>query len=80
MALNLAIPIHDQIHTYAHCGLCLDQKVGQKLEVGFTSLGLQVWCAFHRVNVLHLNFEGRDLPFNDHADAGGSVGIVQRRN
>ena len=33
-----------------------------RLDVGFTSTGLQVWCRRHDSNVVHIDFEGRELP------------------
>jgi hypothetical protein len=71
--IDLRIPITDAIHTYLHCGACEDQKQPQKIEVGFTRLGLQVWCPRHNANVIHINFAGYDLPFNDTAAGGGHV-------
>ena len=35
-----------------------------QLEVGFTKLGIQVWCRRHGVNVLHMDFKGRKFPAN----------------
>ena len=32
-----------------------------KLDVGFTESGLQVWCQRHDTNVVHIDFEGREL-------------------
>ena len=33
-----------------------------RLDVGFTPKGLQVWCRRHEANVVHIDFEGRELP------------------
>ena len=32
-----------------------------QLDVGFTDIGLQVWCRRHDGNVAHLDFEGNTL-------------------
>jgi hypothetical protein len=32
------------------------------LAVGWTEFGLQVWCARHDANVIHLDFEGQKHP------------------
>jgi hypothetical protein len=32
-----------------------------KLDVGFTNTGIQVWCRRHDANVVHVDFEGREL-------------------
>jgi hypothetical protein len=39
------------------------QEYGQ-LEVGWSVLGIQVWCKRHDVNVLHMDFEGNKHPAN----------------
>jgi hypothetical protein len=55
------------------CGRCADEVAeGQagavsmqdyaRLDVGFSRVGLQVWCRRHHVNVLHLDFQGHRLP------------------
>ncbi len=46
-----------QISTYMHCRNCMSGK----LAVGFTKLGLQVWCENCNLNVLHLNFLGQKV-------------------
>lgn len=57
------------IEQYAHCGLCLDERPNNvsprdwaQLEVGFTDIGLQVWCKRHECNVMHIDFEGQKHP------------------
>lgn len=32
-----------------------------RLEVGFSTRGLQIWCRRHDSNVVHIDFEGNDL-------------------
>jgi hypothetical protein len=32
------------------------------LDVGFSEIGLQVWCRRHDANVVHIDFEGRQPP------------------
>ena len=32
-----------------------------KLDVGFTESGFQVWCRRHDTNVVHIDFEEREL-------------------
>ena len=69
--LDRVIPNTLSIGAYLHCGLCLDEWTADReistsqspreyasLEVGWTRLGLQVWCKRHEVNVLHIDFEG----------------------
>ena len=33
-----------------------------QLDVGFSSVGLQVWCRRHDANVVHIDFRGCELP------------------
>ena len=35
-----------------------------KLDVGFTDIGIQVWCRRHDANVVHVNFNGQKLEAN----------------
>ena len=30
-----------------------------QLDIGFTSIGVQVWCRRHDVNVVHIDFAGQ---------------------
>ena len=32
-----------------------------KLDIGFTNIGIQVWCRRHNTNVVHVDFEGQKL-------------------
>ena len=32
-----------------------------KFEVGFTSLGIQIWCIRHNINVCHIDFDNNQL-------------------
>jgi hypothetical protein len=50
-----------QIVRFLHCGKCLEElrpgmspKRRQRLEVGLTSQGIQVWCARHDVEIVHI--------------------------
>ncbi len=59
----------NQIRSFIHCGECLKElPVGTsprewgQLEVGFTPLGIQVWCKRHERNVMHMDLEGRKHP------------------
>ena len=33
-----------------------------RFDVGFTAKGIQVWCRRHDANVVHIDFQGRELP------------------
>jgi len=57
-----------KILTYIHCAMCMDEipngmspKEYAMEEVGFTKEGIQVWCQRHNANIMHLDFEGRQL-------------------
>jgi hypothetical protein len=65
------IPNTLSIHSYMHCGKCLAERPADKSpqewgmnEVGFTRLGIQVWCRRHHVNVCHIDFQGQQHPAN----------------
>lgn len=62
------------IAVYLHCGKCLDEKPRgicpkdwSRTQVGFTKLGIQIWCSRHYVNVCHIDFEGHTHPANTSA-------------
>lgn len=64
-------PNGPSVGMFLHCGLCLherpiDQTPAQfaRLSVGWTSIGLQVWCERHECNVCHIDFEGVQHPAN----------------
>lgn len=65
------VPNTLEIVRYMHCALCLAElPAGEspasfaRLSVGFTKLGVQVWCARHEANVMHVDFEGACHPAN----------------
>ncbi|MEW6304393.1 MAG: hypothetical protein AB1705_13025 [Verrucomicrobiota bacterium] len=69
--MSRPIPNDNCIEVFFHCGLCMAEKPPHKsprewaqLEVGFTRLGLQVWCKRHECNVVHVDFEGVKHPAN----------------
>lgn len=60
-----------QIQLYMHCGECLYEKPKgisarefAQLELGWTEIGLQVWCKRHEINVMHVDFQGQKHPAN----------------
>lgn len=69
------IPNTNEIKMFFHCGTCLPQKPSYispqewgQLEVGWTVLGLQVWCKRCHSNVIHIDFEGQKHPANTHRE------------
>jgi hypothetical protein len=80
--MSRKIPATNEILTYAHCGQCLDSLPKNespasyaRLSVGFTEIGLQIWCERHNMNVLSIDFEGKKHPANNNGirPAKGSV-------
>ncbi len=66
-----SIPVTNEIKAFFHCAHCMpDLPVGMSpqqwasLEVGWTMLGLQVWCKRCDMNVMHIDFEGVRHPAN----------------
>ena len=62
------IPNSLSIGMYLHCGLCLGDGHPQEIEAGWTELGLQVWCKYHKANILHVDFQGSKLKANTSAN------------
>ena len=67
----MTIPNTKAITLHMHCASCLDDlpdgmapQQWQDLEVGWTELGLQVWCKRHDANIVHIDFEGQTHPAN----------------
>ena len=68
----------NKILLYLHCKQCLEARLKgkilgegfQRLAVGWTKEGLQVWCTRHDCNILHVDFEGQTHPANTTAKRG----------
>lgn len=52
------------ITSYIHCKKCMDEMPGdvnpqewERLDVGFTDRGIQVWCFRHNCNVIHIDMD-----------------------
>ncbi len=69
------IPNTKEIASFIHCGQCIEEFPWKAppgisrgeyavLDVGFTELGLQIWCRRHDCNVAHIDFEGAQHPAN----------------
>lgn len=65
------IPNTNEIVMFFHCQNCLRDKPNDmspgdwaRMEVGFTSIGLQVFCRRCQANILHVDFEGVRHPAN----------------
>ena len=64
--------LQNQITQHVVCAKCEEEFLNgltdsssfqdyTKLDVGFTDTGMQVWCRRHDANVVHVDFEGREL-------------------
>jgi len=65
------IPNTNEIKGFMHCSKCLHEKPDgvspadwARVNVGWTKLGLQVWCVRHDTNVVHIDFQGQTHPAN----------------
>jgi hypothetical protein len=63
------IPTTMEIKTFFHCRRCIlelpdgiSPRDWAQNEVGFTEIGLQVWCRRHNANIIHIDFEGERHP------------------
>ena len=65
----------DRIVGFFHCAQCLrelseisrqDRSMSpsdfQEIQVGYTDVGIQVWCKRHNRNIAHFDLEGMSLP------------------
>ena len=64
--------LNNNIKNQIVCAKCEAEYIAEKpintslqeyslLDVGFTDVGLQVWCRRHNVNVVHVDFGGNKL-------------------
>jgi len=65
------IPGTNEITAFFHCRSCAPRKPGHlslrewaRPEVGWTKLGLQVWCVRCEKNVVHVDFQNQQHPAN----------------
>ena len=72
------IPNTNKITTFLHCAKCINElqekaqkkeiiaspKMYARYEVGYTPIGIQVWCLRHNCNILHMDLEGQKHPAN----------------
>jgi hypothetical protein len=64
-------PNTNEIVGFVNCASCTpdcppttSRSDWQQLEIGMTKWGLQVWCKRCDANVLHVDFQGRQLSGN----------------
>lgn len=60
-----------EIAQFFHCSYCAKSvppgeslQSFSQLSVGWTHVGLQVWCDRHNANVIHIDFQGQKHPGN----------------
>ncbi len=65
------IPNTNEIENFLHCGKCLKELPAEespssyaRYDIGYTIMGLQIWCKRHDCNVLHMDFEGHKFHAN----------------
>jgi len=65
------IPSTNEISTFLHCSLCmfeLPEGVSPRsytnYDIGYTDIGLQIWCKRHNCNVINLDFAGQKFHAN----------------
>lgn len=70
------IPVTMEIAMFIHCRHCVETiPFGQspqtwaRLSIGWTPIGLQVWCNRHELNLLHVDFEGQQHPARQDGEA-----------
>jgi len=65
--------VTNEIHQFMHCRRCAQECISgaagevspreyARIEIGMTSVGIQVWCVRHEINIIHVDFEGAQHP------------------
>ena len=74
------IPNTNEISTFLHCKQCMEELPSgvsmrnfADYEIGYTEIGLQIWCKRHDCNIIHIDFEGLKHPANLSRKAEGVV-------
>ena len=62
----------NNITQFFHCKKCIEEmpngvspKDYARLSVGWTKLGVQVFCVRHDINVVHIDFKGQKVAISD---------------
>lgn len=71
------IPTLNDITQFLHCAKCIKELSEKKIplspqqyakvEFGFTSRGVQLWCIRHDLNIIHIDFGDQKLRANTSA-------------
>ena len=59
----------NEIVGYWHCKKCDNEDLPQRISVGWTPKGIQVWCETHNENVKHIDFLGQQIGIVDVKEA-----------
>lgn len=51
----------NRIQSYWHCKRCMTENLYPNIGVGFTDVGIQVWCENHNINIRHLDLCGNKV-------------------
>jgi len=51
----------NQIYGYWHCKQCDEEDLPSNIAVGYTPIGVQVWCDNHNRNIRHVDFCGHKV-------------------
>lgn len=65
-----------EIVSFMHCKRCLEEYMADKairstmaprdyarISVGWTNLGIQVWCVRHDMEIVHIDFLGQKVSY-----------------
>lgn len=66
--MDSSTKIKNGIQLYFHCKDCISKGKKDRVAVGWTIKGLQVWCDACNTNILALDFEGRKIQTDDLPD------------
>lgn len=71
------IPAANSIRASIHCADCIEELNGAhsrgieitpreyaNIEIGWTPIGIQVWCFRHNHNIIHIDFQKTKHPAN----------------
>lgn len=59
----------NNIGMYLHCKICASAipegespATHARIAVGWTPVGIQIWCSRHDINIMHIDFQGNRHP------------------
>lgn len=72
-----------EISAFLHCKLCFDElpenlslKDYTNYDIGYTKIGIQIWCKKHNCNVIHIDFNGNKF----YADTTQARPVLVKKN